>query len=236
MKGDGVAVVFTTSGADSHWLAPKRELARKNRIRVEEANAALALAGIAEPNILYLGYPDGYLLRYLKELAQDIHDMILRVRPDRIYVHSIEGGHFDHDFTSYVVQKVCRLLHFTNIYEWAEYNRQQPLEPPGTSDIRFPDHHPFDHHPPERIHIHPHEREIKTSMLAAHRSQNVTGLFQQGEIIRLAIPDQLEQKIYHFSSLSPSRLKALLVEFDSFIQSGGVPSATRIRSSTADPY
>ena len=44
--------------------------------------------------------------------------LINQLKPGSIYVHCIEGGHNDHDISSFIVKVVCKEINFTNVYEW----------------------------------------------------------------------------------------------------------------------
>lgn len=44
------------------------------------------------------------------------------IKPDIIFTHSYEGGHPDHDTTSFVVNKAAKTIGIKNIYEFSSYH------------------------------------------------------------------------------------------------------------------
>ena len=36
--------------------------------------------------------------------------LLQKLSPSRVYVHCIEGGHIDHDMTSFVVKNICNKI------------------------------------------------------------------------------------------------------------------------------
>ncbi|MBS4205801.1 PIG-L deacetylase family protein [Lederbergia citrea] len=212
LNGENIKVIFVTNGTGrdgESWKLKVNESTKKSEIRYFEAAQALSLINIPKENIICLGYPDGGTQRYLKNISVDIHALIQRLNPGRIYVHCIEGGHGDHDMTSLVVKSVCNKIGFFNVFEWAEYNLEQPL---GTLDIKFL---------PSlstkfkeiKIDISEEERIIKRKMLASHHSQDVEQFFLQGEAIRQADMSELETEINEHYQLPKSRTLPIVKEF-----------------------
>jgi LmbE family N-acetylglucosaminyl deacetylase len=134
--GDEVTVAFTTNGG-GNWRGDRSSQDALAARRYLEACESLGVIGISPQNILSLGFPDAGLRRYMPEAAKDIALLISAHRPKTLYVHAIEGGHRDHDVTSFLVQCVGPRLGVENLYEWAEYNREAPLARPLVN-IRFP--------------------------------------------------------------------------------------------------
>ncbi|WP_439822973.1 PIG-L deacetylase family protein [Oceanobacillus sojae] len=135
--GDKIMVTYVTNGTageGASWKTKVNDSKIIAEVRFNEGLKGLKLLDILERNILCLGYPDAGTHRYLKNIARDLNKLIKKTKPKRIYVHCIEGGHSDHDITSFVVKSVCKKLKFDNVFEWAEYNQIQPL---GTRNINF---------------------------------------------------------------------------------------------------
>ncbi|MBS4197590.1 PIG-L deacetylase family protein [Lederbergia citri] len=216
LKGDNVKVVFITNGTGrggESWAVTRRESKKKSNIRYKEAVQALSLINIPENNIYCLGFPDGGTQRYLKNISDDIHFLINKLRPGRIYVHCIEGGHRDHDLTSYVVKSVCNKINYNQLFEWTEYYPNQPL---GTHNVKFL-LTPSSSIKENTIKITQYERNLKKKMLACHQSQDVEQYFLQGEAIRVATTTDMEMDLYKYSQFSRKKLNPIIEEVNKCI-------------------
>jgi LmbE family N-acetylglucosaminyl deacetylase len=215
LKGDKIKIVFTTNGTgreSESWYIKTKQAKKKFEIRYAEAAQALALINIPKENIQSLGYPDGGTQRYLKEITKDIQMIIEKLNPGRIYVHCIEGGHGDHDLTSYVVKSVCQKLGYRNVFEWAEYN---PIQPIGSHEIRFISKNAMDADE-IIIDISKEERSLKRKMLFYHQSQEVEQYFMMGEAIREADLSEMEAELLKYCNISKRRLLPLLKRYKNF--------------------
>ncbi|TDG00315.1 PIG-L deacetylase family protein [Paenibacillus piri] len=192
LTGSRITVVFTTNGSSYSYKKSFAWAEAVARIRYEEAAQALSLIGLTKQNVICLGYPDRGTHRYLKGLAEDIERVVDALKPQKIYVHAIEGGHPDHDITSFIVQSVCRLLRFYKVYEWTEYNQYHDL---GSPHITFLPEKIIYKHKIEMIRISEHERILKGKMLACHKSQDVVGYFNHGEAVRQTSLTHLESAL-----------------------------------------
>ncbi len=204
LKGENIKVVFSTNGTGrggESWNISVGESKRRLDTRYREAVQALSLINIPDENIYCLGYPDGGTQRYMKNMSLDILHLIQKLKPGRIYVHCIEGGHRDHDLTSYVVKSVCKEIGYSHLFEWTEYNPNQPL---GTQDVKFLSAESTTKE--LKIKISAEERILKRKMLASHHSQDVEQFYLQGEAIRIADIAQLEIDLYEHSQFSKTRL------------------------------
>jgi LmbE family N-acetylglucosaminyl deacetylase len=213
LKNDNIKVIFVTNGTgrDSEsWNIKVSTAKRKSEIRYSEAVEALSLINVPKENIFCLGYPDGGTQRYLKNISMDILLLIQKLNPGRIYVHCIEGGHRDHDMTSFVVKSVCKIVGYSNVYEWTEYNPMQPL---GTQDVNFMYTNSTELKE-IKIDISEEERILKRRMLASHSSQDVEQFFLQGEAIRQADISKLDMELYEHNLPPKSRLSHLINEFN----------------------
>lgn len=185
LKGDKIKVIFVTNGtagAGESWHRKINQSKNKANLRYQEAVQALSQINISKENIYCLGFPDAGTQRYLKNMSKDVFMLVHKLKPRRVYVHCIEGGHIDHDMTSLVVQSICNKIGYTNVFEWTEYNSSQPI---GTQNIKFL---PAQSNRLEemKIDISEEERILKRKMLACHKSQDVEKYFMQGEAIRRA--------------------------------------------------
>lgn len=209
-SGDIVNVVFMTNGAGPDWRANKVAQQSVADTRFIEACDALGVIGIPPEFIVNLGFPDYGLLRYIPEAVRDVATLLDIYRPKVVYVHAIEGGHRDHDTTSFVVQYASTLCGLNCIFEWAEYNRDVPMDG-NISEARFPSDPfvasfacwatPFDQPMLEK----------KRAMLGKYVSQaNIIHRYPfQGEILRKAKPIHLTSRLAYFRRLSPRRIKCL---------------------------
>jgi LmbE family N-acetylglucosaminyl deacetylase len=211
-KGENVKVVFTTngsadwSGVHQSWNIKAAEATLRAETRFREAVDALSLLHIPEENILCLGYPDGGTQRYLENISEDVLLLIQKLNPGKIYVHCIEGGHTDHDMTSLAVKFSCNKAGYHNVFEWAEYNPEQPI---GSKEIRFLPNSSKTFQE-ITIEISDEERELKRKMLSCHPSQNVEQYFTQGEAIRRANLFQLETELLEYCQLPKSKLASIV--------------------------
>jgi LmbE family N-acetylglucosaminyl deacetylase len=209
VNGDNIKVVFVTNGSGrgrESWNSKASKSKEKSKIRYREAVEALSHINITKDNIVCLGYPDGGTQRYLKLISLDIQKLIQKLNPARIYVHCIEGGHIDHDLTSFVVKSICNKIGYSNVFEWAEYN---PIQPMGSKDVKFLPSKPNGLEE-VKIDISEDERIIKRKMLACHYSQDVEQFFLQGEAIRKADNSKLEMELYEHCQIPKKTLQSIV--------------------------
>jgi LmbE family N-acetylglucosaminyl deacetylase len=206
-RGERVVVVFATNGAGGNWrdgIGAGSGLAAR---RFSEACAALGEIGIPAQDVVCLGFPDGGLQRYVREAARDIERLLLDCAPRVVYVHALEGGHLDHDMTSYIVQSLCARQGLRNVYEWCEYNRDAPL---GQSprEARFAADPYLPNFERRMMESTDEERQIKLRMLTHYASQ--AGIIAQypfqSEGLRAAVAGRLRDRLRYFSGLSRLRL------------------------------
>lgn len=216
MNGDMVTIVYVTNGSvgkGPSWKCSKMASEQISKRRYEEGARALSHIGIKKGNLLCLGFPDGGTHRYLVEMAKDIIKLINDLNPKKIYVHSIEGGHDDHDIVSFVVKSVCKQLGSLHLYEWAEYNRLQPL---GSKNINFRASIPSKYK--ETImHLTKEEQKLKKKMLENHESQGVVVHYMMGEAIRQADFSNLETNLYEYSHFAKRGIKPLVKRFLAYL-------------------
>lgn len=178
-KGDEVFLIFTTNGRGLGWftrLGDQRVYVSKRR---REALEAARLLDIPPEHVGFLGFPDGNLIQYIRPLGRDLETIYQSVRPSRVYVQGLEGGHVDHDVTSVVVQTVLAKMGFSHVWEWAEYNHQYDVSDPV---IGFPEPTPG-----RTLRI--SHAESKKRLLAVYESQPIIGrVSDHDEVVRKAEP------------------------------------------------
>ncbi|WP_106496642.1 PIG-L deacetylase family protein [Lentibacillus sp. Marseille-P4043] len=215
-NGDNVAVTYVTNGAGgkgSTWKFKTEVTKNIAAIRYKEGVQALSLINIPRKNVFCLGYPDLGMHRYIKDIATDVHMLIEKLNPQKIYVHCIEGGHGDHDMTSFIVKSVCSKLGFHNVFEWAEYNKRQVI---GTKEINFK-YSRTTNSKETIINISNEERSLKKRMLAYHESQGVVEHYMMGEAIRQANVSDLEKELFEYSRYPKERLKPVVNKIGSVL-------------------
>jgi LmbE family N-acetylglucosaminyl deacetylase len=77
-----------------------------DRVREDELRRAMDVAGVERRHLLRLR--DGGLVRALEEACATLHRLIGEVRPRAVIGPAFEGGHADHDATSFAVAEGCR--------------------------------------------------------------------------------------------------------------------------------
>jgi LmbE family N-acetylglucosaminyl deacetylase len=107
-------VVHVTDGAPADESVARRygfnsreEYAYARR---QELNAALDVAGVLPEHRLCLNYVDGQASMQMVDLVLRVADLIDSINPDVIITHAYEGGHTDHDATSFAVHLACGVL------------------------------------------------------------------------------------------------------------------------------
>jgi LmbE family N-acetylglucosaminyl deacetylase len=109
-----VYVVHVTDGAPRdarfvpHRAPPSSEAYRAARRR--EVTRALSLAGMRPDRIFELGAVDQEATLDLAELSWSLRSMLQKLRPAVLIAHGYEGGHPDHDATSFIARASVRLL------------------------------------------------------------------------------------------------------------------------------
>src|SRR5262245_6771179 len=107
-------VVLVTDGAprDMRFAAKAGFQTRESyaNARHFEFVEAMDVAGIAEHQTLELGFPDQDACFYLRELTLKRLELLQQTNPEYVLTQPYEGGHPDHDSTSFCVHAACRLL------------------------------------------------------------------------------------------------------------------------------
>lgn len=110
LRGEGTGVVHLTDGAprDPALRPGHPDRAAYARLREEEADAALAVAGVAR--IVRLGAVDQEVVRVLAPLARELAAVLSSLAPRIVVAHAYEGGHPDHDATAIATRAALALL------------------------------------------------------------------------------------------------------------------------------
>ena len=77
-----------------------------NRARENELRHAMDIAGVAHRHLMRL--PDGGLIGALEEACSALRRLIDDIKPGVVIGPAFEGGHADHDATSFIVAESCR--------------------------------------------------------------------------------------------------------------------------------
>jgi LmbE family N-acetylglucosaminyl deacetylase len=106
-RGIPVAVVVATDGR-AGWHASSTRPAPPDiaEIRRAEWHRALDALGVPRADRFELKFPDGELSDHEHELADQIRDLLRRVRPDQVFVTSSGDPHPDHRTLERVVARV----------------------------------------------------------------------------------------------------------------------------------
>lgn len=215
-KRENAVVTYVTNGSGligESWRMPEEFSKDRAEERYREGLQGLSLLNIPEENVYCLGFPDAGTHRYLNEIAKDVLFLMEKYQPKKVYVHCMEGGHNDHDITSYVVKSVCKKLGFSNVYEWAEYNQLQPL---GTEDIRFRNCKSTETEETV-MKLSDAQYKLKKQILACHKSQDVAKYYLMGEAIRKAALNDLGKELLAYSNFREASIRPLITQFSKFI-------------------
>jgi LmbE family N-acetylglucosaminyl deacetylase len=77
-----------------------------DRVREDEMRRAMDAAGVERRHLLRL--PDGGMIGALSEACALLHGLMAELRPGIVIGPAFEGGHGDHDATSFAVAEACR--------------------------------------------------------------------------------------------------------------------------------
>jgi LmbE family N-acetylglucosaminyl deacetylase len=123
-------VVFATDGSprDAYFWGRYGSRLRYARVRQEEAQTALSLAGVSE--IVFLAeangtgdvFVDQELYRVIPEALAELTALVSRYRPEALLTMAYEGGHPDHDTCSFLGAVLGRWLGLPT-WEFPLYHR-----------------------------------------------------------------------------------------------------------------
>jgi N-acetylglucosamine malate deacetylase 2 len=90
---------------DAAWMTSGGYDGREHA-REEEIRRAMDIVGIARQHLLRL--PDGGMIGVLEEACTGLRQLISDVKPRTVIGPAFEGGHADHDATSFAIAEACR--------------------------------------------------------------------------------------------------------------------------------
>jgi LmbE family N-acetylglucosaminyl deacetylase len=122
-----ITLIHATDGAarDPRWWSPRAPATRAAyaRMRREEAERALALAGVSTARAFEIGIPDQDAVHELPALAIALAHYFEELAPEVVVTHAYEGGHPDHDAVACAVALACaRIPHAPRVFEMALYH------------------------------------------------------------------------------------------------------------------
>lgn len=176
-----VMVLHVTDGAprERRWWGAPHLSSREEyaRVRQEELTAALALAGVGEEHRSSLGVPDQEASSDLAGLALRMAEVLTGLAPDVVLTHAYEGGHPDHDATTFSVHAARRIMEPSGarlplIVEFTSYHARQDGAVGG--GIATGEFIPAVGAHEVEVALTAVERELKRRMLAAFASQHET--------------------------------------------------------------
>jgi hypothetical protein len=71
------------------------------------------LLGVPRGYYYFLGYPDGETDFHICGIVRRLRQLILRIRPTRVYVPAYEGGHIDHDIANVATDYALKEAHWS---------------------------------------------------------------------------------------------------------------------------
>ncbi|MBE9170255.1 PIG-L family deacetylase [Pleurocapsales cyanobacterium LEGE 06147] len=123
--GANLQIVFMTDGCRSHaHLMPEIEL---KSIRAKEAVAAARVLGVEEDEVIFLQFKDGTLAQNQDKARERVTEIILRYRPEEIFIPYYQDGVPDHDATNKIVisalkiGKVNAVIYEYPIWFWRQW-------------------------------------------------------------------------------------------------------------------
>jgi N-acetylglucosamine malate deacetylase 2 len=163
-----VSVVCLTDGAPldesfAKWAGFPDRLAYAARRRAE-LTAALATAGVGEPQITRFGLIDQEVGRRLAQTARDLAGFFHRSNIKTVLTHAFEGGHPDHDAAAFCTHAAARLMGSAGpqLVEMPFYH----MGPAGMVTQQF-----CDGNAGHILALTPQEQALKRRMMAAHATQ-----------------------------------------------------------------
>ncbi len=140
-NNESVFVVYVTNSISKQYIQSLpfhrlvKYIATLNR-RIE-SKIAMNLVGVPLKNLYFLNndarildgyrsYPNPELTEHILEIKENIQNLIIRLRPNEIYVSAYEGGHCDHDLINFIVSKITEELNLSRVYEMPFYPTNYP--------------------------------------------------------------------------------------------------------------
>jgi LmbE family N-acetylglucosaminyl deacetylase len=120
-------VVYLTDGAprDRRFWSPSARGLREDyaEIRKQEAQNALALAGVLPQRLVWLSAVDQEAILEVRRLTDMFAGVLQKHQPEIVVTHSYEGGHPDHDTAALIARlAVSRGVHGSLLLEMTSYH------------------------------------------------------------------------------------------------------------------
>jgi len=119
-EGKEITTIIFSYGASSHpWLQPKEII----ETRVKESKRADKVLGLKES--IYFGLKDGNFLKQVRErhIDKKIKELIKKYKPIKIFTHSRDDPHPDHQAVCKTVLDVVDKMHKqVNVYTFQVWN------------------------------------------------------------------------------------------------------------------
>jgi len=169
----GITVVHVTDGAPraladarragfADW--PDYAVARR-----QEVAAAMSLAGIQQEALLTLDIADQGASEAMASVARSLAELWAHRRVRTVFSHAFEGGHPDHDASSFAVHAAARLLARNG--ESPPSIIEMPLYRAAPSGFAMQDFVPDETRPQVVVDLDDAALALKRRMLAAHSTQ-----------------------------------------------------------------
>jgi len=132
-----------------------------------EFEQALRAGGVTPAEITRLGYTDQEAGLHLVDLTHTLAERLGLLKVDVVLTHPYEGGHPDHDATSFAVHEACRLLPAESrpeIVEFTSYHSRDGAIETGVFLVNSDS-------PETIVQLDPDARARKQAMLACYRTQ-----------------------------------------------------------------
>jgi len=116
--GARVRIAFLTDGSGSHTHLISRDALKE--IRAREALGAAKVLGVEEEDVFLLGYPDDALESHREAAVARVVELLLRHRPEQLFLPYARGEHPDHVSTNLIVRAaVARAGLPVTLFEYA---------------------------------------------------------------------------------------------------------------------
>lgn len=163
-------IVHATDGAprDPRFMARGFQGTREEyaRVRRQELEAALSLAGIGPDRLFQIGIPDQEAVFEIPRLVREIGELIRRLSPEIVLTLAYEGGHPDHDAVALAVRLATKEV---EVVEMALYHAEPETERMVVAELL-----PFPGIEETRLVLTPEERDLKERMIRAFATQRET--------------------------------------------------------------
>ena len=185
-RSPNACVIFVTDGAPrDRRLWPETIQGSREQyaaIRRQEAERALAHAGIPARQITWLGGVDQEAISTVPELLRRLVHLVEQVRPELLVTHPYEGGHPDHDCAALLARLAVRALPVPlPLFEMTSYHARDGRLVTG----EFPGSNPSEEW---RFELTAEDKIRKRKMFEEYRSQQAVleSFRTDGETFRLA--------------------------------------------------